>query len=111
MNLETELYGIDAATAYAKELIADLNNQRALKKQEEQQLTAKFAKIQDFEAKAVSSMSIPSGNALGVVGQFFRWKIPWTSAVLKHQYLFALFCFKLKHSRFPRRGHSYVVQP
>ena len=51
--METELYGTCAAIAYAKELMADLDNQRAKKKREEESLTAKFNKIQDFEARAV----------------------------------------------------------
>ena len=53
LNLETELYGIKAAIAYAKELMADLDNQRTTKKMEDESLTAKFNKIQDFEARAV----------------------------------------------------------
>lgn len=56
LNLETELYGLNAATAYAKEVIADLESQRTLKKHEEQLLNAKFRKIQDFEAKAVGQL-------------------------------------------------------
>ena len=48
-----ELYGIDAAITYAKELMTDLDGQRAMKKKEEDSLSAKFKKIQDFEARAV----------------------------------------------------------
>jgi len=52
LNLEMELYGISVAITYAKELMADLDDQRAMKKKEEDSLSTKFKKIQDFEARA-----------------------------------------------------------
>lgn len=50
---------MNAATTYAKELIADLEEQKIFKKQEEKLLNAKYEKIQDFEAKAVSVIFLP----------------------------------------------------
>ena len=53
-----ELYGISVAITYAKELMADLDDQRAMKKKEEDSLSTKFKKIQDFEARAVCLFSL-----------------------------------------------------
>ena len=80
-----ELYGISAAITYAKELMADLDDQRAMKKKEEDSLSTKFKKIQDFEARAVCLFSLGLVTLAFISYDWFRkyfnFKIFFTSRI------------------------------
>ncbi|XP_065056674.1 uncharacterized protein LOC135684905 [Rhopilema esculentum] len=52
LDLETELYGIEAAISYTKELINYVTSQRETKRKAEESLLAKYRKIQEFEKTA-----------------------------------------------------------
>ena len=53
LNLETELYGLEASIGYLSELMNDLNCQSSEKKKTEEVLQEKYRKIQEFESRAV----------------------------------------------------------
>eukprot|EP00795_Rhopilema_esculentum_P016583 gene16583-8007_t len=55
LDLETELYGIEAAISYTKELINYVTSQRETKRKAEESLLAKYRKIQEFEKTALLS--------------------------------------------------------